>query len=153
MQKVLEGKLALVTGASRGLGRAIALSLGDTGADVVLTDILLEGQYHDTEKLGEYSVMGKHFVQQGIVKTQVGAKEIQSMGSHSKACKMDVTNPDEVGQVVLAVEAEFGTIDSLVNNAAVMDNIGKFDEQKPERWECDGPEQSGSDIPQWRRAG
>lgn len=133
----LKGKVALVTGASRGLGHAIALSLGKSGADVVLTDILIEGQNHDPEKLGQYSILAGHFAKQGEVKTQAGTQEIQSMGSRSRAFKMDVTNPDEVMQVVQAVEAELGTIDILINNAAVMDNIGKFDEQKPERWQRD----------------
>ena len=40
-------------------------------------------------------------------------------------------DPDEVGRVVQAVEAELGTIDILINTAAVMDNLGKFDEQQP----------------------
>ncbi|HOE32137.1 MAG TPA: SDR family NAD(P)-dependent oxidoreductase [Smithella sp.] len=133
----LKGKVALVTGASRGLGQTIAMTLGEAGADVVLTDILLEGQYHDTEKLGEYSLLAGHFAQQNTVKTQAGAQEIQSMGSRSRAFKMDVVDPEEVASVVQAVEAEFGTIDILVNNAAVMDNMGKFGEQQLERWQRD----------------
>ncbi len=135
--KNLKGKIALVTGASRGLGRVIALNLGETGADVILTDILLEGHDHNTEKLGQYSVLAEHFVQQGTVMTEAGAREIQSMGSRSRAFKMDVVSPDEVGHVVQAVEEEFGTIDILVNNAAVMDNLGKFSEQRIERWQRD----------------
>jgi 3-oxoacyl-[acyl-carrier protein] reductase len=135
--KILRGKVALVTGASRGLGQTIALTLGEAGADVVLTDILLEGQDHDTEKLGEYSVLAGHFAQQNTVKTQAGAQEIQSMGSRSRAFKMDVVDPEEVASVVQAVEAEFGTIDILVNNAAVMDNMGKFGEQQLKRWQRD----------------
>ena len=137
MQKILKGKTALVTGASRGLGRAIALALGQAGADVALTDILIEGHDYDTEKLGQYSVLAGHFAQQGAVKTRAGAQKIQSMGSRSCAFKMDVTNMDEVRRVVQAIEAELGTIDILINNAAVMDNLGKFDEQKPERWQRD----------------
>ncbi len=137
MQINLKGKVALVTGASRGLGRAIALSLGEAGADVVLTDLLLEGQDHDTEKLREYSVLAGHFAQQGMIKTQAGAQEIQSMGSRSCAFKMDVTDLDEVRRVVQTIETELGIIDILINNAAVMDNLGKFDEQQPERWQRD----------------
>lgn len=133
----LKGKVALVTGASRGLGRAIALALGQAGADVALTDILIEGQNHDTEKLGQYSVLAGHFAKQGAVKTQAGAQEIQSMGSRSRAFKMDVTDPDEVERVVQAVEDELGVIDILVNNAAVMDNMGKFGEQQLGRWQRD----------------
>jgi 3-oxoacyl-[acyl-carrier protein] reductase len=133
----LKGKVALVTGASRGLGRAIALALGQAGADVALTDILIEGQNHDIERLGQYSVLAGHFAKQGAVKTQAGAQEIQSMGMQSRAFKMDVTDPAEVRLVVQAVENELGTIDILVNNAAVMDNLDKFEEQKPERWQRD----------------
>jgi 3-oxoacyl-[acyl-carrier protein] reductase len=137
MQIDIKGKVALVTGASRGLGRAIALALGQAGADVALTDILIEGQEHDTEKLAQYSILAGHFAQSGVVKTQAGAQEIQSMGARSRAFKMDVTNPDEVDRVVQTVEKELGTIDILVNNAAVMDNLGKFSEQQPSRWQRD----------------
>lgn len=137
MQTNLNNRVALVTGASRGLGRAIALALGQAGADVALTDILMEGQNHDHEKLGQYSVLAGHFAKEGEVKTQAGAQEIQSMGSRSRAFKMDVTDPDEVTRVVQTVENELGTIDILVNNAAVMDNLGKFCEQQPERWQRD----------------
>jgi len=100
-------------------------------------DILIEGQNHDTEKLGQYSVLAGHFAKQGAVKTQAGAQEIQSMGSRSRAFKMDVTDPDEVERVVKAVEDELGVIDILVNNAAVMDNMGKFGEQQLGRWQRD----------------
>jgi 3-oxoacyl-[acyl-carrier protein] reductase len=133
----LKGKVALVTGASRGLGYAIALALGRAGADVALTDILIEGQNHDAEKLSQYSVLAGHFAKQGEVKTRSGAEEIRSMGSRSRAFKMDVTDLNEVRRVVQAIEAEMGTIDILINNAAVMDNLGKFEEQQPERWQRD----------------
>ena len=133
----LKGKVALVTGASRGLGRSIALALGQVGADVALTDILIEGQEQDLKKLGQYSVLAGHFAKQGAVKTQAGAQEIQSMGSRSRAFKMDVTNQEEVERVVQAVEDELGVIDILVNNAAVMDNMGKFGEQQVGRWQRD----------------
>jgi 3-oxoacyl-[acyl-carrier protein] reductase len=133
----LKGKVALVTGASRGLGHAIALALGRAGADVALADILIEGQDIDIEKLGRYSVLAGHFAQHEEVKTQAGAQEIQSMGLRSCAFKMDVADYDEVGRVVRMIETELGPIDILVNNAAVMDNIGKFEEQQPERWQRD----------------
>jgi 3-oxoacyl-[acyl-carrier protein] reductase len=137
MQKNLKGKIALVTGASRGLGYAIALAMGRAGADVALTDILIEGQENDPVRLSQYSVLAGHFAQSGEVNTLLGAREIQSMGVQSCAFKMDVTDLNEVRQVVQAMEAELGTIDILINNAAVMDNLGKFEEQQPDRWQRD----------------
>lgn len=89
------------------------------------------------EKLDQYSVLAGHFAKRGAVKTQAGAQEIQSMGSRSRAFQMDVADPEEVARVVQAVENELGVIDILVNNAAVMDNMGKFGEQQLERWQRD----------------
>jgi len=137
MHMNLKGKVALVTGASRGLGRAIALALGRAGAAVAVTDLLIENTENDNPALKEYSPLAGHFAQQGTVKTQATAQDIEAMGSRSRAFKMDVVDSEEVTRVMQAIENEFGTIDILVNNAAVMDNLGKFDEQKPERWQRD----------------
>jgi len=133
----LKGKVALVTGASRGLGLAIALALGEAGADVALTDILLERQDHDPERLSRYGILANHFAGSGTVRTEAGAREIRQMGARSIAHKMDVSDFDQVGKVVQTVEEELGTIDILVNNAAVMENIGAFSEQKPGLWQRD----------------
>jgi len=133
----LKGKVALVTGASRGLGLAIALALGEAGADVALTDILLEGQDRDPEMLGKFGILAGHFATSGMVRTEAGAREIRQMGARSSAHKMDVSDFDQVGKVVQTVEEELGTIDILVNNAAVMENIGAFSEQKPGLWQRD----------------
>ena len=135
--RLLEGKTALVTGASRGLGRAIALALGIAGAAVAVTDLLVESAEYDAKALSEYSPLAGHFSQAGEVKTLKTAQEIQAMGSKSCAMKLDVTDFEEVKTAVQAVEAQMGPIDILVNNAAVMDNLGKFEDQKPERWQRD----------------
>jgi 3-oxoacyl-[acyl-carrier protein] reductase len=135
--KPLSGKVALVTGALRGLGRAIALALGKAGADVAVTDLLIEDAEYDAQALSAYSPLAGHFSHAGEVKTLETAREIQAMGSMSRAWRMDVTEPKEVKRVVQAVEAELGHVAILVNNAAVMDNLGKFEEQKPERWQRD----------------
>ena len=134
---ILEGKTALVTGASRGLGRAIALAFGMAGASVAVTDILVENAEYDAKSLSEYSPLAGHFSQTGEVKTLQTAHEIQAMGAKSCAMKLDVTDYEEIKRIVQAVEAQLGPIDILVNNAAVMDNLGKFDEQQPERWQRD----------------
>jgi short-subunit dehydrogenase involved in D-alanine esterification of teichoic acids len=133
--RLLEGKTALVTGASRGLGRAIALALGMAGAAVAVTDLLVESAEYDTKALREYSPLAGHFSQAGEVKTLKTAQEIQAMGSKICAMKLDVTDFEGVKTAVQAVEAQIGPIDILVNNAAVMDNLGKFEEQKTERWQ------------------
>ena len=134
---LLKEKTALVTGASRGLGRAISLALGKAGASVAVTDLLVEDAEYDTKVLREYSPLAGHFSQAGEVKTLKTAQEIQAMGSKSCAMKLDVTDFEEVKTVMQAIEAQFGPIDILVNNAAVMDNFGKFEDQNPERWQRD----------------
>lgn len=136
-QRFLEGKTALVTGASRGLGRYIALALGEAGAAVAVTDLLIEGSEFKADELTAYSPLAGHFSQSGEVRTLQTAEEIRSFGSKSCAIELDVTDFEEVKQVTAAIASELGPIDILVNNAAVMDNFGKFEEQKPERWERD----------------
>jgi 3-oxoacyl-[acyl-carrier protein] reductase len=133
----LTGKVALVTGASRGLGRAIALALGEAGADVAVTDLLIEGETLDEEALKKYSALAGHFSGSGEIRTRATALEIQSMGSRSCALKMDVADGDEVLQTIHTVEEELGPVDILVNNAAVMDNFGEFEKQGLELWERD----------------
>jgi 3-oxoacyl-[acyl-carrier protein] reductase len=135
--KPLSGKVALVTGASRGLGRAIALALGEAGADVAVTDLLIEGETHDREALKKYSALAGHFSGTGEVKTRATAEEIQAIGFRSCALKMDVADGDEVTRVVRTVEDDLGPVDILVNNAAVMDNFGEFEKQGLELWERD----------------
>jgi 3-oxoacyl-[acyl-carrier protein] reductase len=134
---LLKEKTALITGASRGLGRAIALALGMASANVAVTDLLIENAPCNVETLSQYSILAGHFSQTGEVKTLQTAQEIQAMGSKSCAIKLDVADLEEVKRVVLTVEDQLGPIDILVNNAAVMDNLGKFDEQTPERWNRD----------------
>jgi NAD(P)-dependent dehydrogenase (short-subunit alcohol dehydrogenase family) len=88
----LAGRAALVTGASRGLGRAIALALAEAGADVALG--LRERSRDD-----------------GV------ADEIRALGPRALPLQMDVTRLDEVEAAVEATVAELGSLDLLVNNA------------------------------------
>lgn len=133
----LSGKTALVTGASRGLGRAIALALGKAGAHVVVTDLLLEDQDTDTEELAKYSILAAHFSKSGSVSTLATSREIENLGVRSLGLKMDVTHEENINDVIGHVEKTLGGVDILVNNAAVMDGIGLLENQLPNIWERD----------------
>jgi NAD(P)-dependent dehydrogenase (short-subunit alcohol dehydrogenase family) len=93
-QFTLEGQVALVTGAARGLGRTIALSLANAGADVALG-------LRDVETAGSL------------------ADEIERMGRRVVALQMDVTKLAEIAPAVDAMVARLGRLDILVNNAGL----------------------------------
>jgi 3-oxoacyl-[acyl-carrier protein] reductase len=134
---MLNGKTALVTGASRGLGREIALALGRAGASVIVTDLLVEDDHHDLAELDAYSPLAGHFARNNAVRTKETAREICAMGAGGIARKLDVTVTTEIEAVVAEAERDFGGIDILVSNAALMDNFGKMEDQSLERWERD----------------
>lgn len=90
----LEGKVAVVTGAARGLGRAIALKLARDGADVSVWDLNLEG-------------------------AEETARMIREEGRRSIACGGNSANPADIAKAVEATHAELGQITILVNNAAL----------------------------------
>lgn len=90
----LDGQVALVTGAARGLGRAIALACADAGADVALG-------LHDVGSADDL------------------VAEIEAMGRRSMAVQMDVTRLEQLGPAVDAVVERFGHLDILVNNAGL----------------------------------
>jgi NAD(P)-dependent dehydrogenase (short-subunit alcohol dehydrogenase family) len=90
----LNGKVALVTGAARGLGRSIALALAAAGADVAL---------------------GLHDVNSASAKDLVA--EIEGLGRHALPLQMDVTKLEQISSAVDATVARFGKLDVLVNNA------------------------------------
>ncbi len=92
----LEGKLAIVTGGRRGIGRAIALAMAEAGADVALCDRVTDD--------GELAAV---------------AEEIQRLGRRALAVKADVTRKADVDNLVQVVMGEFGAIDILVNNVAM----------------------------------
>ena len=89
----IEGNIAIVTGAARGIGKAIALTLAESGADVVVTDILEE--------------------------VEQTADEIRGLGVKSLAVIADIRSTDQVESMVARTIAEFGRIDILVANAGV----------------------------------
>lgn len=134
---LLEGKVAVVTGASRGLGRADALALAEAGADVIVTDILLEsdeGNEQEAEKLGPIAQVMQST---DVIYTDRTVEEIQQMGRRSKAYKMDVTNQAQVKEVLEEVKNEFGRIDILINNAGTLDHVSQLEQQIDELWERD----------------
>jgi 3-oxoacyl-[acyl-carrier protein] reductase len=134
----LSGKVALVTGASRGLGRQDALTLAKAGADVVITDILVEDD-PDLQKTADAagSVLAQVAVSQGWVHSNSTAEEIRKMGRKSLAIKMDVTNRDQVREVFKKVKDQFGRIDILINNAATLDHTAQIPNQSYELWDRD----------------
>ena len=94
--KLLKNKVALVTGAAKGIGRAIAETFAENGANVVVADIIREG-------------------------AQEVADRINSKGSpKAMAVTLDVSNPKEIESAFEQTIREFGKIDILVNNAAIL---------------------------------
>jgi 3-oxoacyl-[acyl-carrier protein] reductase len=131
----LSGRVALVTGGSRGLGRADALTLAGAGADVVIADILVESELsEETDQWGSLATVARA---QGLVKTESTAEEIRAMGRRSLALKCDVTDREQVAAAVERTVAEMGSVDILVNNAATLDHVGQFHDQRIELWERD----------------
>lgn len=93
--KLLEGKTALITGAARGIGKAIALKYASEGADIAFTDLVIDESGLATEQ------------------------EIAALGVKCKGYASNAANFEETHQVVEQVVAEFGRIDILVNNAGI----------------------------------
>lgn len=135
--ELLKGKVAIVTGASRGLGRADALALAEAGADVVITDILIESDSHNEQEALKYGPIAQIMQSTNIMYADKTAKEIQEMGRKSFACKMDVTDKEQVEAVFSRVKQEFGRIDILVNNAGTLDHVSKIENQNDDFWERD----------------
>jgi len=89
------GRVALVTGASRGIGRGIALALAEAGADVAVN-------YHTRQSDAED-----------------GVRQVRALGRRANAIAADVSNADAVAALMQTVRAELGPIDLLVNNAGI----------------------------------
>jgi 3-oxoacyl-[acyl-carrier protein] reductase len=131
----LSRRVALITGSSRGLGRADALALARAGADVVLADIQLESDSGaDAEAYGPLAQAARA---EGLVYTERTAEEIRSLGRRALAVRCDVTERAQVDAAVERTREEFGPVDILVANAGTLDHVARFEEQSPELWERD----------------
>jgi len=131
----LSGRVAFVTGGSRGLGRADALTLARAGADVVVADLLVESELsEETDRYGALATVAR---QQGLVHTEETVGEIRDMGRRALAVRCDVTNRVEVDTAVARAVEELGSIDILINNAGTLDHVGQLHDQSPELWERD----------------
>src|SRR5919198_1213365 len=131
----LSGRVALVTGGSRGLGRMDALTLARAGADVVIADLLVESELSDeTDAYGPLAQVART---QGLVGTESTAEEIRAMGRRALAVRCDVTDRGQAAAAVDKTVAELCSVDILVNNAGTLDHVGQFHDQQPELWERD----------------
>jgi 3-oxoacyl-[acyl-carrier protein] reductase len=131
----LNGRVALVTGGSRGLGRADALALARAGADVAIADIQVESDEGD--EAARYGVLAQAARAQGMVYTESSVDEIRGLGRRALAVKCDVTDRAQVDDAVARVAEELGRVDILVNNAGTLDHVAQFHQQAPELWERD----------------
>lgn len=102
-QRPLEGKVAIVTGSSRGIGRDIAIALGKAGAAVVVAarseqvwDPRLPGTIHSV------------------------AEEIRALGSRALPVRTDLSRDEDIENLIRRTTEEFGRLDILVNNAAIL---------------------------------
>jgi 3-oxoacyl-[acyl-carrier protein] reductase len=131
----LSGRVAFVTGGSRGLGRADALTLARAGADVVSADILVESELSDeTDSYGTLATVART---QGLVHSEETAAEIRALGRRAFAVRCDVTDRAAVEAAVARTVGELGSLDILVNNAGTLDHAAQFHNQSPELWERD----------------
>ncbi|MBA3844420.1 MAG: SDR family oxidoreductase [Actinobacteria bacterium] len=135
MEIDLSGRVGLVTGGSRGLGRADALTLARAGADVVIADLLVESEL--SEATDAYGPLAQVARTQGLVQTESAAAEIRAMGRKAIAVRCDVTDRDQVAAAVARAVEELGSVYILVNNAGTLDHVGQFSDQQPELWERD----------------
>ena len=93
--KLLEGKVAVVTGAARGIGKEIAMKFAQEGASVAFTDLKADENFQNTEK------------------------ELQALGVKAKGYTSNAADFEDTAKVVSEIVKDFGRIDVLVNNAGI----------------------------------
>ena len=108
----LKGKVAVVTGAARGIGKADAMVLAREGAVVVLVDILKD-------------------------ELAAAAQEIALQGGAAHPLTLDITDRQAVKAAMAALEADVGPVSVLVNNAAIIGHVGQLSKYQDEWWDQD----------------
>ncbi|MGH9394010.1 MAG: SDR family oxidoreductase [Terriglobales bacterium] len=111
MSTELSGKIALVTGAARGIGRAIALRLARGGADVVINYVTSEAA------------------------AAALAEEVRGLGRRAETVNADAIDPAGIAKLFDAVKTRFGALDIYVNNAIDVATYGPVTRQRLEGWE------------------
>lgn len=108
--KLLEGKTAIITGAARGIGKAIALKFASEGANIAFTDLVIDDNALATQA------------------------EIEALGVKAKGFASDASNFEATKAVVAEIQKEFGRIDILVNNAGITKD-GLLLRMSEEQWD------------------
>jgi len=105
---LLSGKVALITGAARGIGKATALIMAQEGADIALVDILPE--------------------------IEITTSKINQLGQRATCAIFDISDPIQVHKGVQKIKNEIGNIDILVNNAGIVNNIASLTKMTHAAW-------------------
>lgn len=106
----LEGKVAVVTGAASGMGKAIAELYAKEGASVIVSDLNIDG-------------------------AEAVASSITTNGGKAIAVKTNVADQNDINAMIDTAVNEFGTLDILVNNAGIMDNMSPVGDVSDESWD------------------
>ncbi len=106
----LDGKVAIITGAASGMGKAIAEGYAKEGAKVVVSDLNLDG-------------------------AKLVVEGIKASGGEAIAVQTNVASDDDLQRLFTETKQAFGTLDILVNNAGIMDGMEPVGEVTDERWE------------------
>ncbi len=107
---LLDGKVALITGSGRGIGRAMAVTFASAGADLAINDVSMEA-------------------------AEDAVREIHALGRKAIAVAADVGDPSSVDAMVARVISELGGVHILVNNAGIVDQGVPTVESSVERWD------------------
>jgi 3-oxoacyl-[acyl-carrier protein] reductase/pteridine reductase len=111
MDKPLKGKTALVTGAAKRIGRAIALALAESGADVAITYLASQPEAEQT------------------------IRDLAGQGVEALAVRCDLRDPESIQQTVAEVVADLGRLDLLINNAGVFESVA-LEQISVDQWDA-----------------